>query len=213
MPGLEDWLTLARDGEPDDARERSLTGYKDGKPFTPYVPTVPLPPVQSALDFGCGLGRNFPYLKQLARTVAGFDLPPMVDRCRQGGGGGTIDLLSSDWQQLRALRFDLIVCSLVLQHIEPKPVGTFLHDFASMTPLVYLLTRTITDFDENMLDVIAQTERFDAGDCVEVDHDPLTHHLKALQTVPFEEARRRRDGHFELLLRARWQGDASAAHG
>jgi hypothetical protein len=147
MPGREDWLTLAREGEPADIRERILTGYK------------------------------------------------------------------SEWQHLRVLTFDLIVCSLVLQHIEPQPARLFLRDFTDMTPAVYLLTRAMADFDENMLDVIADTELFDAGECVEVDHDPFTHQLKALQTVPFEEARLRRDGHFELLLRPRRQRDASAAHG
>jgi len=202
MPGQDDWLSVARDGETEDIRERILTGYKDGKPFTPYVPTVPLPPVQSALDFGCGLGRNFPYLKQLARTVAGFDLPPMVDRCRQMGGT-TIDLLSSDWQQLRTLTFDLIVCSLVLQHIEPEPVRVFLRDFTRMAPAIYLLTRAMTDFDEGMLDVIAETGLFDAGEVVEVDHHPITHQLNPLGTLSFDAARLRRDGHFELLLRVR----------
>ena len=53
-------------------RERILTGYKAGKPFTPYVPTITLPaPIESVLDFGCGLGRNFPYLKTIARAWKG----------------------------------------------------------------------------------------------------------------------------------------------
>jgi SAM-dependent methyltransferase len=202
MPGRDDWLAVAQDGDPDDIRERILTGYKAGKPFTPYVPTVTLPRVKSALDFGCGLGRNFPYLKQIARTVAAFDLPPMIERCRQTAA--TVDLLSSDWEQLRMLRFDLIVASLVLQHIEPQPVRLFLQDFSSMAPVVYLLTRTMTDFGENMLDVIAETGLFDPGDCVEVDHDPITHQLKVLRTGPFEEARAsRNDGHYEVLLHVR----------
>lgn len=215
MTGLEDWLTLARDGEPDDIRERILTGYKEGKPFTPYVPTVPLPQVQNALDFGCGLGRNFPYLKRLARSVAGFDLPPMIERCRQMGG--SIDLLSSDWRQLRVLKFDLIVCSLVLQHIEPQPARLFLRDFTQMAPAVYLLTRAMTDFNEHMFDLISETTLFDGGfdvgDCVEVDHNPRTHQLQALRTIPFEEARLRREGHFELLLQARRHPDTPPVHG
>jgi SAM-dependent methyltransferase len=202
MTGQEDWLVLARDGSPDDIRERILTGYKSGKPFTPYVPTVPLPAVQSALDFGCGLGRNFPYLKQLARTVAGYDLPPMVERCRQSGGVA-IDFLSSDWQQMKSLKFDLIVCSLVLQHIEPEPVRLFLRDFTLMAPSIYLLTRATTDFGEQMLDVIAETGLFDGGDCVEVDHHPITHQLTALGTLSFVEARGRQHGHFEVMLRVK----------
>ena len=60
MPGLNDWLSVARSADADDVRERILSGYKDGKPFTPYVPTIALPsPADRVLDFGCGLGRNF----------------------------------------------------------------------------------------------------------------------------------------------------------
>ena len=43
MAGKDDWLSVAEADDPDDVRERILTGYRDGKPFTPYVPTVPLP--------------------------------------------------------------------------------------------------------------------------------------------------------------------------
>ena len=43
MAGREDWLAVAR-GADEDIRERILTGYQDGKPFTPYLPTLSLPP-------------------------------------------------------------------------------------------------------------------------------------------------------------------------
>ena len=43
MPGLDDLLSLARTADPDELREHILTGYKSGKPFTPYIPTLPLP--------------------------------------------------------------------------------------------------------------------------------------------------------------------------
>ena len=83
MAGKDDWLSVAAADDPDEVRERILTGYRDGKPFTPYVPTISLPDsIDRVLDFGCGLGRNFPYLTSIAREVVGFDLPPMIDRCR-----------------------------------------------------------------------------------------------------------------------------------
>jgi SAM-dependent methyltransferase len=198
-----DWMAVADAADTDEIRERILTGYKDGKPFTPYVPTLPLRSMLgSVLDFGCGLGRNFPYLKRTARSVAGFDLPPMIEQCRRVASEG-IDFLSSDWGQIRALRFDVIFASLVLQHIEPDPVRTFLADFARMSPKVYLLTRTWTDFDENLLDVIAETGLFDAGECVEVDHDPITHQLRVLARTPFDAARTAgREKYFEVFLRS-----------
>ena len=43
MPGAAEWQSIASTSDPEELRERILTGYKDGKPFTPYVPTVPLP--------------------------------------------------------------------------------------------------------------------------------------------------------------------------
>ena len=39
MFGREMWMSVASEAD-EEIRERILTGYKDGKPFTPYVPTV-----------------------------------------------------------------------------------------------------------------------------------------------------------------------------
>jgi SAM-dependent methyltransferase len=188
-------------GDPDEVRERILTGYKDGKPFTPYVPTLSLPsPIGRVLDFGCGLGRNFPYLTRIARSVSGFDLPPMIDRCR-ALAPERVDFLTSDWSELAATRFDLVFASLVLQHIEPGPTRTFLRDFARMAGAVYLLTRTRTDFEENIFDVISELGLFQAGTCVEVDHDPITHQLRVIgRTTISELVGSRTEGHYEVLL-------------
>ena len=114
MPGLDDWLTAARSADADQLRERILTGFKAGKPFTPYVPTLALPsPLRSVLDFGCGLGRNFPYLASLGASVTGFDLPPMIERCRTLAPT-PVERLSDDWAARSGLSFDLIFASLVL---------------------------------------------------------------------------------------------------
>jgi SAM-dependent methyltransferase len=203
MPEPADWLAIARAENADDVREHILTGYKAGKPFTPYEPTIPLPPCETVLDFGCGLGRNFPYLKRLARRVTGFDLPPMIARCRVLVDEPAIDL-HDDWNDLRTDRFDLIFASLVLQHIDPAICGTYLSDFARMAPSVYLLTRAESDFDTNVLGLVGQTGLFVAGECVVVDHDPATHQLRVLGTTTFDAASRVTDGkHYELLLRPR----------
>src|SRR5215475_9818692 len=102
VPGLNDWQSVARTASPDDLREHILTGYKSGKPFTPYVPTIAVPSsIDWVLDFGCGLGRNFPYLKSIAAHVAGFDLPPMIARCR-ALAPDSVDQLSDDWRDITA---------------------------------------------------------------------------------------------------------------
>ena len=159
-------------------------------------------PLDNVLDFGCGLGRNFPHLSGIAQSVVGFDLPPMIERCREVAGG-MVDLLSPDWNQVRQLRFDLIFTTLVLQHIEPEPARAFLRDFSRMTPSVYLLTRTDTDFGENLLQMVADLGIFDvAGDCVEVDHDSETHQLKVVGRMPFDAAQKLPGGrHVELMRR------------
>jgi SAM-dependent methyltransferase len=204
MSGLDDWLSIARSAEPDELRERILTGYKTGKPFTPYVPTIALPsPLDAVLDFGCGVGRSFPYLKTIAYHVAGFDLPPMIARCR-ALATASIDTLSDDWESMKTRRFDLIVAVLALQHIEPLACRSYLVDFAGMAPAIYVLTRAQSDFGTNVLGLVADTGLFDAEDCVEVDHDQQTHQLKVLGRTQFDDVRRSADaGHYEVLLRSK----------
>jgi trans-aconitate methyltransferase len=204
MAGNNDWLSVARAEDPDDIRERILTGYRDGKPFTPYVPTMPLPgAVHSVLDFGCGLGRNFPYLSSIAREVTGYDLPPMIERCRSLSPD-TVALLTSDWGEVASRRYDLIVATLVLQHIETDACRAYLEDFARLAPVTYLLTRVRSDFDQNVLQLVADTGRFETSVCVEVDHDPATHQLRVLGEQDFDTLRRAADGgHYEVMLTAR----------
>jgi SAM-dependent methyltransferase len=200
----DEWAELAATATEDDLRERILTGFKDGKPFTPYVPTIALPaPLGAVLDFGCGLGRNFPYLRSAAGRVVGYDLPPMIDRCRAAAPAGA-DVLSSDWDAVAAMRFDLVFASLVLQHIPEATCVDAVSNFARMAPVTYLLARGQGDFGFSALDLVARTGLFDAGECRVVDHDPDTHQLRVLGTLPYDEARSAADPrHFEVLLHSR----------
>lgn len=210
MAGIDDWMAVARADDDDEVRERILTGYRGGKPFTPYVPTIALPsPLDRVLDFGCGLGRNFPYLNTIARSVSGFDLPPMIARCR-ALPAQPVDLLSDDWALVSSGRFDLIYAALVLQHVEPDAARSYVGDFARLSPGVYLLTRVESDFGENVLELFASSGLFDGGECVEVEHDPATHQLRAIGRAPFDEVRQLPSGgHYEVLLRSRLWRDAA----
>jgi SAM-dependent methyltransferase len=203
MPGREEWSDIAA-GDEDDLRERILTGYKTGKPFTPYIPTIPLPAqIESVLDFGCGLGRNFPYLKTIAARVEGFDLPPMIDRCRALGRAQGVRL-TSDWADVLTRGYDLVFASLVLQHIETDECRAYLANFARIAPHVYLLTRARTDFDAVMLDLVAEAGFDCESPCRIVDHDPDTHQLRIIEDRMFDAARQSVDDvHYELLLRYR----------
>jgi SAM-dependent methyltransferase len=201
MPGLDEWLSVARSADATDLRDQILSGHKDGKPFTPYVPTIELPaPLDRVLDFGCGVGRNFSYLKKIARHVTGFDLPPMIERC-MSLATEHVDVLEDDWQHVRASRFDLIFASLVLQHIEPDICSAYLADFAQMAPRVYLLTRLNNDFGPNVLDLVGRPGLFESGDCIHVDHDPVTNQLRVLGRGSFVDVRQLAgSGHCEVLL-------------
>ena len=114
------------------------------------------------------------------------------------------DALIDDWGTARGLKFDLIVSVLVLQHIEPAPCRTYLEDFARMAPVVYLLSRADSDIDTNVFAAVPATNMFDAGECVEVDHDPDTHQLRVLGRKSLADASAPgAQGHFEVLLRSR----------
>jgi SAM-dependent methyltransferase len=200
----DDWLSIARASDLEEVRERILTGYRSGKPFTPYLPTIEMPAgIERVLDFGCGLGRNFPYLATIAGEVVGFDLPPMIERCREVAAGRPIRL-TSDWEDIRRCRFDVIVATLVLQHLEPATCRAYLEDFARIAPAVYVLTRARSDFDANVLDGIAESGLFDPSPCVEVEHDPGTHQLRIIGKGELEQVRRGADnGHYEMLLHSK----------
>ena len=199
---LDDWLRVAENGSDDEVREWILTGAASGKPFTPYVPTLALPAdLSSVLDFGCGLGRNFPYLAGIANRVTGFDLPPMVARCRALPAVAGVTL-ADDWDAIRRERFDLVFASLVLQHLDTASIRRHLADFSRMAPLTYLLTRADSDSGDRVLDVLARLDLFETGECVEVEHDDTLHQLRVLCRMPFDHARTRPSGHFEFLLRS-----------
>jgi SAM-dependent methyltransferase len=204
MVGREHWLSVALKLDPDDLRESILSGYKTGKPFTPYFPTLQLPStLSSVLDFGCGIGRNFTFLNSIAAHVVGFDLAPMIERCRTLASA-KVELLTARWEEVVARRFDLIFASLVLQHMEPDTYRSYLQDFARLAPKVYLLTRIEDDFGSNVLRVVAETGLFDAGECAEVDHDAETHQLRVLGRRSLKLACEGPGGaHYEVLLRSK----------
>jgi SAM-dependent methyltransferase len=209
MNGREEWELIAATNDADELRERIFTGYKTGKPFTPYVPTVALPSkVSSVLDFGCGVGRNFPFLKSIARQVVGFDLEPMIARCRSLAPE-SIDLLTSDWEDVSRRQFDLVFASLVLQHIDTDACRTYLADFAKMVPArvparvpaIYVLTRLQSDFGMNVLGLVAESGLFEVTQCAEVEHDLETNELRQVRARSFAEVSRATDNlHYEVLL-------------
>lgn len=199
--GTRHWARIASPDKPlDEVREAILTGYREGKPFSAYPPLLALPPVGRILDFGCGLGRNFPYLRSIASEVVGFDLPEMIARCRTLDAAKNVEL-ASDWEAIRHRRFDAIFVSLVLQHLRPDECRRRLRDFAAMAPWTYVLSRGGGDFGVTVFSLIAETPAFSVVEANVVALVPSTGGLKLLRACsPDELDLPAGEGHYEMLV-------------
>ena len=77
--------------------------------------------VPTAVDFGCGLGRNGPMLRRFFPRVVGIDLPEMVERVKSSCGllmeRTYDDIYSSISRLVEAEDFCTVYDSVVFQHI------------------------------------------------------------------------------------------------
>lgn len=109
--------------------------------------------VNRVLDFGCGLGRNFPLLREFATHVTAYDLPPMLARCQ---ALAPADAMFDEWAVVRQRRFDLIFAALVLQHLPVEVLYQRLQDFAQMAPRLLLESRDYLDVGGSLLPYLQQ---------------------------------------------------------
>lgn len=93
------------------------------------------------LDFGCGIGRNYPLLKEYFSVVEGYDMPDMLERCKTFEN--RYDRLFSDWEEVG--EYDCIYAALVLQHIEKEELNCYLDKFIQISPRLHIWTRNYTD--------------------------------------------------------------------
>jgi len=111
------------------------------------------------LDFGCGICRNTGYLSiQYPHwKVYGYDNENMLkhaaDFCKQKY---SLDLskqsnliLTSNWEQLKPQKFDVIFAFLVFQHIYEKDINSYLKDISQMTKKLVVFGRR---FNDDMVD-------------------------------------------------------------
>ena len=78
------------------------------------------PPARTVLDFGCGVGRNLALLAQRFPVVWAYDFPNMVGMAHAYLDRTTLDrvhFVIPPITNLAGLSFDLIVATLVFQHI------------------------------------------------------------------------------------------------
>lgn len=112
------WQEVAEHGTIDDVREMILSGYKEGKPFAPDNLLLRWPFAHrghTILDFGCGLGRNWPLLRPKCSMLYYHDTPEMRDRMF----AHTTRYLDVAWNQTPP-HVDVVYASLVLQHLHRR---------------------------------------------------------------------------------------------
>jgi 2-polyprenyl-3-methyl-5-hydroxy-6-metoxy-1,4-benzoquinol methylase len=111
------------------------------------------------LDFGCGICRNTCYMSMTYPhwNVYGYDNDNMLKHahtfCNQKY---SISLykqsnltLTSNWEQLKTQKFDVIFASLVFQHIYEDNLSVYLQDMRKMTKKLIVSGRR---FNDEMID-------------------------------------------------------------
>lgn len=182
----------------EDLKEAFITGYKLGTPFAPhnYLFFDPLCGVSRILDFGHGIGRNFPALKKMCDELIGYELPEMNEACCRLGSDSGVTLVDQ-WDQIRDQHFDVVVANLVLQHlISDSATEYYLDGIARMCDFFYVSTRCWRDGIErkNVAQDIMETKLFT------FERGSVTKDV-ALTATPNSES------HFDLLFRSRLSGN------
>jgi 2-polyprenyl-3-methyl-5-hydroxy-6-metoxy-1,4-benzoquinol methylase len=140
----------------DSVMDYILTGRKaaDAKFDSWLLPFIgPLDQSQKILDFGCGIGRNTFGLANTSPNwnVTGYDNEYMIGRKEEYYQlHYTLPIppnvvFSSNWEMIKIQKFDVIVCSLVLQHIYEDALAVYVQDFKTMTKKLLVVGRRYND--------------------------------------------------------------------
>ncbi|MBM3453585.1 MAG: class I SAM-dependent methyltransferase [Bacteroidetes bacterium] len=128
--------------------------------------------MESVLDFGVGMGRNVPYLKQVFKNVYGFDTEPMIKNLKQREGFDKN--LYFDWNEASQRKYDLVYESVVMQHIPPQEVIYRLYQISLISKYFVSWTRCYNDFlrdfraqkfGVNVASLISSLDAFEIVDC------------------------------------------------
>jgi 2-polyprenyl-3-methyl-5-hydroxy-6-metoxy-1,4-benzoquinol methylase len=138
----------------EELRLSILSGYKNNKWFGSHELVFDIDLSRLAiLDFGCGLGRNIDVLKTETNFVDGYDFPVMIDAIDEGTKLKYSTLYTpAEWSDtLKYKKYDLIFCSLVLQHLSEETLIMYLEQFVNMTNSLYLVSRWYIDDNHKLL--------------------------------------------------------------
>jgi 2-polyprenyl-3-methyl-5-hydroxy-6-metoxy-1,4-benzoquinol methylase len=143
-----------------NAGDAILTGYTGSfKDMPVYEEVIDLAKGQPhshqyALDFGCGVGRNSVALAKSYVNVIGFDLPNMIDLVPQENKADNI-IYTSNWNKIKTIPFDMVLASLVFQHIHDDELNKYLSELN--TNKLVLHSRTwMDDTGTKVLTIVEQ---------------------------------------------------------
>jgi len=123
----------------------------------------------TALDFGCGVGRNSVALAKTYDNVISFDLPNMIDLVPEENKLSNI-AYTSDWELVKTFKFDTVLASLVFQHIEDSELNSYLNDLSQIADRLVLHSRTWIDHSASQ--VLPIVEKYFIIDTIEYSRDP-----------------------------------------
>ncbi len=84
-----------------------------------------------ALDFGCGVGRNSVALSENYSKVVAFDLPSMISLVPEDNKLSNI-IYTTNWEYVKSFKFNMVLASLVFQHIDDAELESYLNDLSQM---------------------------------------------------------------------------------
>jgi 2-polyprenyl-3-methyl-5-hydroxy-6-metoxy-1,4-benzoquinol methylase len=123
----------------------------------------------TALDFGCGVGRNSVALSETYDKVISFDLPSMINLVPEENRLSNITY-TSDWEYVKSFKIDTVLASLVFQHIEDSELDSYLNDLSQIVDRMVLHSRTWIDHSASQ--VLPIVEKYFIIDTIEYSTDP-----------------------------------------
>jgi cyclopropane fatty-acyl-phospholipid synthase-like methyltransferase len=122
-----------------------------------------------ALDFGCGVGRNSVALSENYSKVVAFDLPSMISLVPEDNKLSNI-IYTANWEYVKSFKFNMVLASLVFQHIDDAELESYLYDLSQITDKLVLHSRTWIDHSESK--VLPIVEKYFIIDSIEHTQDP-----------------------------------------
>jgi 2-polyprenyl-3-methyl-5-hydroxy-6-metoxy-1,4-benzoquinol methylase len=108
--------------------------------------------METALDFGCGVGRILIPLAKLCRSVVGIDISEAMlaeaqENCRQQGLTNVSLVQGDDSFSQTSQKFDFVHSYIVLQHIPPKRGDVIISRLLNMATEKGVVALQLTFFD------------------------------------------------------------------